>query len=417
MRDVIVMGAGLAGLCAAIKCAKAGQKVTLTSKGIGGLQLGQGTIDVLGYSPDRVTEPLAGVEHLLSSDEGHPYAKVGVERVRTSVEWLRDLLGEDVLVGDLDHNYQLPTAVGAIRPTALAQPSMLAGQLKGDQKYVFVGFTRLKDFYPKLIADNLNRSRTPEGEAVAARAVDIDFEIRPGEYDTTGLNHARAFDDPQVRAKLVAAVKPLLEPGEIVGFPAVLGLNDATAWRDIASQLGHEVFEVPLPPPSVPGMRLNQRLTQIAKDAGVRIILGSAAVHPVITDGAVHSVRISSAGRQIELVGKHFILATGGFESGSLQMDSFGEVTERVFGLPLVGLEGQLVHGDYWGDDQPLFRVGVDVDDQMRPKAADGSIVYPNLHAVGGLLAGATRWRDKSGDGIAVATALAAADSILGSLS
>ena len=37
--------------------------------------------------------------------------------------------------------------------------------------------------------------------------------------------------------------------------------------------------------------------------------------------------------------------------------------------------------------------------------------------SVGGLLAGATRWRDKSGDGIAVASALAAADSILGSLS
>lgn len=417
MRDVVVMGAGLAGLSAAVRCAQAGAKVTLASKGIGGLQLGQGTIDILGYSPERVSDPLAAVDGLISTDAGHPYAKLGSERVRSSVEWLRGVLGDDLAVGDLSRNFQLPTAVGAIRPTALAQPSMLAGELKGGQRYVFVGFTRLKDFYPKLIADNLNRSRTPEGEAITARAIDIDFEIRPGEYDTTGLNHARAFDDPKVRARLVAAVKPLLEPGEIVGFPAVLGINDVTAWRDIASQLGHDVFEVPLPPPSVPGMRLNQRLTQLAKDAGVRVIMGSAAVHPVVADASVRSVKIASAGHETELVGRHFILATGGFESGSLEMDSFGQVSERVFGLPLVGLEGPLVHGDYWGADQPLFRAGVDVDDQMRPLDAAGSVVYSNLHAVGGLLAGATRWRDKSGDGISVASALAAADSILGSLS
>ena len=39
--------------------------------------------------------------------------------------------------------------------------------------------------------------------------------------------------------------------------------------------------------------------------------------------------------------------------------------------------------------------------------------MYENLYAVGGLLAGAIRWREKSGEGIALASALAAADSIL----
>ena len=54
MRDVVVIGAGLAGLAAAIKAADAGLSVTLITKGVGGIQLGTGTVDILGYGPDPV---------------------------------------------------------------------------------------------------------------------------------------------------------------------------------------------------------------------------------------------------------------------------------------------------------------------------------------------------------------------------
>ncbi len=71
------------------------------------------------------------------------------------------------------------------------------------------------------------------------------------------------------------------------------------------------------------------------------------------------------------------------------------------------------VKGDYWGDQQ-LFAAGVDVDDTMRPVDAAGRVVWDNLRAAGSLLAGAIRWTEKSGDGIAVASALRAADAITG---
>jgi len=48
MRDVVVIGAGLAGLAAAIKAADSGLSVTLVTKGVGGIQLGTGTVDILG---------------------------------------------------------------------------------------------------------------------------------------------------------------------------------------------------------------------------------------------------------------------------------------------------------------------------------------------------------------------------------
>lgn len=80
------------------------------------------------------------------------------------------------------------------------------------------------------------------------------------------------------RRQLVAAIKPQIEAGEVVGLPAVLGVRDLTAWSDIADQLGAPVFEIPLPPPGVPGIRINEALTNLAKDLKVRVIVGNRVI-------------------------------------------------------------------------------------------------------------------------------------------
>ena len=81
MRDAVVIGAGLAGLAASIRLAQRGAKVTLVTKGIGGLQLGQGTSDALGYAPEFVQHPLEAIENLANERPEHPYARLGVDSV------------------------------------------------------------------------------------------------------------------------------------------------------------------------------------------------------------------------------------------------------------------------------------------------------------------------------------------------
>lgn len=416
MRDAVVIGAGLAGLAAALRLARGGAAVTLVTKGIGGLQLSQGTVDLLGYSDSgRIDAPLAALGEHLASRPGHPYSHFTPEFIAESANWLKDILGPELLVGDPASNVLIPTSVGALRPTSLYQPSMAAGIPAPGASYVIVGLKRLKDFYPKLIAENLSRQNGPDGAPIRVRSLIVDVEIRPREVDTTGTNHARALDEPAVRERLAQAIAPHLREGEVVGLPAVLGLNDAAAWKDIASRLGHEVFEIPMQPPSIPGMRLNQALTALVKKEA-RFILGSAVTGIDVEDGAVKAVRISTAGRETRIETKSLVLAGGGFESGALDMDSYGRVTDSILSLPVLGAEGQLLHGDFWGSEQPVFLAGLDVDDEMRPLGADKTPVYSNVHAAGGNLAGATRWREKSGEGIALASALRAADQILGSL-
>ncbi|MFT4109438.1 glycerol-3-phosphate dehydrogenase subunit GlpB [Propionicimonas sp.] len=417
MSRVIVIGAGLSGLVAAHRLAAGGLTVTLLTKGIGGLQLGQGTIDVLGYSPDRVTNPILTLSALASARPEHPYAAIGAAPVHAGLDYLKGLL-PDLLVGDAETNYQLPTAVGAIRPTCLAQPSMLAGHLGDGQRLAIVGLRRLKDFHPRLVAENLARTDLPDGGRVEARPLFVDVPARDGEVDSSGLTYARAFDDPAFRGRFATALAPLLNDGEVVGLPAVLGLKDHTAWQDLAEKLGHPVFEIPLPPPSVPGMRLNEALGAAVRDAGVRLVNGTRTYAAHVEDGIVRSVTVATSGAPREFAADAFVLATGGFESGALALDSHGTVTETLFGLPLAGLDaGPLVQGDYWGADQPLFRVGVRVRADMRVLDATSGVVHPNLFAAGGIIAGSSRWAEKSGDGIALGSAVRAADTILEELS
>lgn len=419
MSSTVVIGAGIAGLTAAIRLREAGHRVTLMSKGIGGLQLSQGSIDVLGYAPDRVENPLEVIKQdpfEKGTKEGdHPYSIIGADAVRQGVEYMAELCGPGLLVGDPEKNYLLPTAVGAMRPTCLAQPSMVNGQIKNGKRYLIVGFKQLKDFYPDFVAGNLNRTKLEWDGGVDARTLILDFEVREGEIDSTGLTFARALENPVVMRSLAEMIRPHVEKGEVVGLPAVLGVNGDGVWERFQHLLGHPVFEIPLQPPSVPGMRLNQKLTHRVKDLRVHFMLGSQATG-VKTDGKrVTHVLTDTAGGGREVPCDYVVLAGGGFESGALTMDSYGTVFERALDLPVTGGElPELIHGDYWGDQQALFKVGVAVDADMKPLDKSGNVVYDNVRVIGGTIAGAMRWQEKSGEGIALGSMIRATDSILG---
>ena len=78
--DVIVVGTGLAGLTAAVRLAESGARVLVLAKGVGATHLSAGTIDVLGYAPERVERPGEALGALVDARPDHPYALVGRRR-------------------------------------------------------------------------------------------------------------------------------------------------------------------------------------------------------------------------------------------------------------------------------------------------------------------------------------------------
>lgn len=416
--DAIVIGTGMAGLVAAVRLAQEGARVLVLAKGVGSTHLCPSTIDVLGYGPQQIERPRGALGALVEANPGHPYGLIDTSVLDAAVEWFKAQMAGGPLapyayVGTLEENKLLPTAIGAAKPSAVVPETMAAGDLRGGARLHIVGFRKLKDFHSALVADNV--SRTDVGGPVQARSAELGLP-ETGRVDLNSLALARHFDDPAFRSAVVAQIVRRLSAEERVGFPAVLGIKDPHgAWADLEHRLGRPVFEIPTLPPSVPGMRVFATLREALRRAGGEVILNAEVVGPALENGRLVGVRANLGRREVVHPAEHVVLASGGFASGGLELDSRWTARERALGLPVAGVPapGEPRFTDAYFDEQPLSRAGVAVDRELRPVGAGGEPVYDNVRVAGATLAGAVPWREKSGDGISVATGYRAAELIL----
>jgi glycerol-3-phosphate dehydrogenase subunit B len=407
--DAVVIGAGTAGLAAATRLAEGGARVCVLAKGIGSTHLAPGTIDVLGYTPDRVHEPGRALGELAAARPDHPYALLGAEGVADALRWFSERVAAGPLpgyryVGGLERNYLLPTAVGALRPSALVPETMACGDVRERTAVCVVGTRVLRDFHAALCAANLQKADT------AARAVEVEVQVDRSDANALGL--ARRFDDPAWRGAFAARLALVLGSEERVALPAVLGLRDPHgAWADLEHRLGRRVFEIPTLPPSVPGMRMFEVLRSALRAAGGRLVLGSEVLGADRDGTRVSAVRAHASGRDVRYVAPWTVLATGGFASGGLAVDSKWVTRESVLGLPLRGLPGpgEPRFVNRYLAEQPIARAGVAVDAELRAEGAE------NVLVAGAALPGAVPWREGSGEGIALASGYRAASVVLAS--
>jgi glycerol-3-phosphate dehydrogenase subunit B len=404
--DAIVIGAGTAGLTAGTRLAQEGARVCVLAKGVGSTHLAPATIDVLGYTPERVTEPGHAVDELIAARADHPYALIGREAVADALRWFSEAAQSGPMpgysyVGGLERNHLLPTAVGALRPSALVPETMAAGDSEGLGQVRIVGSRSIRDFHPSLCAGNLRDA------GIDAQPLNIELSLERA--DANLLSVARRFDDPAWRAQFAAELSLALRAESHVGLPAMLGLRDPHAvLTDLEHRLGRRVFEIPTVPPSVPGMRLYEVLRAALRAAGGRLLLGTEVVRAERDGGRVSSVIAEVAGGEARYVAPWVVLASGGFASGAIELDSHWETHERVLGLPLAGLPepGSPRFLSTYLDEQPIARVGIAVDAELRAAGAE------NVLVAGAALPGAVPWREGSGEGIALASGFRAAELI-----
>jgi glycerol-3-phosphate dehydrogenase subunit B len=410
--DVVVIGAGVAGLTAATRLAQSGAQVCVLAKGVGSTHLAPGTVDVLGYGPERVSSPAETLPSFIDSHPDHPYASIGVDAIGAALEWFGGVIANGPhapyrYVGELGRNHVLPTALGAARPSALVPETFAQGELvarhgNSSGPICVVGMRVLRDFHASLCAGNLDRG------GVAARAVQIEVDVGRSEANSLGL--ARRMDDPKFRAAFASKLLPLLHSDERVGLPAIVGLRDPHgAWSELEQRLGHSVFEIPTLPPSASGIRVYDALRAALRAAGGRLVIGSQVREATRDGDRVVSVRAHTSGHDHVYGARWFVLASGGFASGGIELGSDWQAHETALGLSLRGVpaagEPRFV-GDYFAS-QPMSRVGVAVDSSL---LADGT---SNVLVAGAALPGAQPWREGSGDGIAVSSGLLAARTML----
>jgi glycerol-3-phosphate dehydrogenase subunit B len=414
--DVLVVGTGLAGLTAAVRLAQSGARVRVLAKGVGATHLGGGAIDVLGYAPERIGRPGEALAAFVAERPEHPYARVGVQRVGAALDWFKALVAGSSLApyaytGSLDENLLLPTAIGVPKPSAVVPVTMAGGDVRALEAVLAVGFRGLKDYHAALLADGLRRT-VP---SVAARATELQLSVEGrSEFNAQGL--ARAFDRRDFRRTVIAQLTSRLRPTEAVAFPAALGLAAPhEAWSELENALGRPVFEVPTLPPSVPGMRVFAILREALVRAGGSLLLNNVVVGADLEGARVRALRVRVGLREERHGADWVVLATGGFASGGLELDSNWQARETALGLPVAGMPepGSPRFEPHYFAAHPMGRAGVAVDGRLRPVGARGEPVLENVLVAGATLAGAEPWKEKCGDGLSLSTGHMAAELVL----
>jgi glycerol-3-phosphate dehydrogenase subunit B len=230
--------------------------------------------------------------------------------------------------------------------------------------------------------------------------------------DANELAFARAFDEPAFRNRVAGELAPKLRSGERVAVPAVLGIaNPYTVWSELEKRLARPVFEVPTLPPSVPGMRVFASLREALRRAGGNVRLNNIVVGAEREGDRVSALRVRVGLREERHEADWIVVAHGGVAGGGVALDSAWTVHETALGLPIGGApeagEPRFTAGYF--DPQPMSAAGVAVDGSLRPAG------FENVVVAGASLAGAVPWKEKSGDGLSLATGYAAAAVVLGS--
>lgn len=418
MLDLLVIGAGLAGLQAAVSAAQAGARVRLIAKGLSATHWAAGTVDVLGYAPptegaapELVQRPLDSIAALPAD---HPYGMLGREGVASALETFTALtreLGVPYEGSANGDNLLLPSPVGAPRPAFLAPRGQRGGDLSRPEPMLMVGFQGMRDFYPELIATNLSK------QGFAARAAFLPLSLLTTQHDRNTVQLAYGLDDSLVTARLGKELKRLVKPGERIGLPAILGVvNHQRVLDDLRTQTGAAVFEIPTLPPSVPGFRLHAALRKHVEALGVRVEIGMEGIGFHAQGDEIQWVETSTSARPLKHRAAKYLLATGGILGGGFNSDHLGRVWEVIFNLPLtVPQQRHQWFQSQFMDPQghPVFRGGVAVNGDWQPRQADGAPVYRNLWTAGGLLAGGDYIQERSLEGVALASGRAAAQRLM----
>lgn len=411
--DTIIIGGGLAGLICGLRLQKAGQNCAIVSSGQSALHFSSGSFDLLGRLPDGtiVDKPLEAMESL---GENHPYSIIGKEKVAAyaaeAPKMLKDLgIG---VTGDAYANSWRITPTGERKPSWLTLDDftpLASRDSKIGDKILIVNILGYLDFNTKFLADSFEKQNSVC--RISSIKLDEMERLRKNPSEMRASNIARVMDREEVWTKAAEQIKGMVKDEDTIVLPAVFGLKDPSVPEKIRKSIGVKTMFVATMPPSVPGIRTQMTLKAEFEKAGGRFLLGDTVTDAVFgQDGKIESIETANFG-DIKMYADNFVLATGSFFSKGM-IATPEKVYEPVFGIDLTFGEKREDWFDrnFW-NRQDYISYGAKVNSSLNP-SIDGMTIN-NLYVAGSLLGGSNTLYEGSGGGIAIISAMAAADAIL----
>jgi len=403
--DLIVIGMGLSGLMAAKTAAETGGKILIIGKGAGSLCLFSNTIDLLGLS-SRDEKLSDTISQWTENHPEHPYSKVGLKNIEGALSSFVSLFPPPYSFETVGNgNRLIPTGAGTLRPTYLIPITMLAGTSLKEGNSLIVGLKGFKDFYAEYVAHHLG-----------CRGVTLPLpETLHQEITATAL--ARLMERGSFRKTIAKEIRSRLLGETRVGVPALLGIRDP--WKvkkDLEEITGAEVFEIPVLPPSIPGMRIFNRFKEWLIQKGVTFLLGHSVSKATLKGRKCESIEVSNPPLSSSYSADRYILATGRFTGGGLVADE-EKIFEPILDLPVAQPQSRedWFRKSFFSDlPHPVHHVGISTDSSLRPIDEKGDFILENVWVAGSILSHHHSIDEKSREGIEIATGYTAAKQALG---
>jgi len=402
--DLIVIGMGLSGLMAAKTAAEKGKSVLIVGKGMGTLSLFSNTIDLLGNLPKTV-KVKDGLSQWIKDHPNHPYSKVGLNRIEEAFTSFLSLFPPPYSFQSLgDGNCLIPTGAGTFRPTYLIPNTMIAGTTLRKKDGLIVGFKGFKDFYANYVADQLE-----------CRGVNLSLaEASHREIAATAL--ARLMEKESFRETAGKEIKKHLGAETLIGLPAVLGVRDPIkVKKGLEEIIGVEIFEIPILPPSIPGMRIFNRFKEWLIQKGVTFLLGYSISKAILKGKRCEGMEVYHPPVTTFYSADRYILTTGRFIGGGLVAGN-ERISEPVFSLPVAQPKSR---EDWFGKSffdnfsHPVHEAGILTDSSLRPIDEREGLLLENVWVAGSILSHHYAIDEKSREGIEIVTGYMAAQKAL----
>ena len=411
--DVIIIGGGLAGLTCGLRLQKNGKKCAIISAGQNAMHFSSGTFDLLGRLSDG-TEVESPAKALGSLDAAHPYSIIGPEKVLKYADEAPDFLNSCGLMvrGCAKKNTWRITPTGERKSSWLTLSDFTPLASKDEKignKVLVINILGYLDFNTKFLADSFEKQGSEC--RIAALKIEEMERLRKNPSEMRSTNIARVMDREGIWEKAASQIKGLLKDEDTVVLPAVFGLKNPDVVEKMREAIGVKTMFAATMPPSVPGIRSQMTLKAEFEKAGGKFFMGDTALEPEYDEnGKVTSIATSNFG-DIRLNADHFVLASGSFFSKGL-VATPESIQEPIFGADLTYAEGRSQWFDrtFW-NRQNYVSFGVKVDADLNVSVEGKTI--PNLYAIGSVLGGSNTLYEGCGGGIAIISAMAAADMIL----
>lgn len=423
--NVVVVGGGLAGSVAALSARSHGAAVTQVTGPPGASAMWSGVAEVFGPAYDAVDyatrlgtphletvgrPPLESVDarfqRLIRRRSYHPYTRLGLDvaELQTLLSAAGNLLGSCVVWS------QSPTYVtndqGTVRLADGAAQSVHAGRLDLNHTLVVVGF----EHYPGFSAEAVAAQLAHQGVPAETHWTTIP-DVAPTHSPAVAAAGFERLDDGAIR-ELARGIATRVADGVAI-LPPILGRTQETHRRliDGLQAEGARVAEAAGVRQSVHGLRLHGVLADAVRAAGCTT-LRARAVRALISGQRITGFELEGGEK---VTADRVVLASGRAVGGGIERQA--PFAESLLELPIfldgTALEptavepGNLTTGR-WLDDQPLFRVGIAIDHELRPLDVSAEPRFDNLFAAGLVLGGMDFARDGSAFGASLVSGLLA---------